>query len=79
MAKTQHWRIARSGNEHVLTYTRYAIRNKITLEIDGECFTLPKGEREEPFRLGDEQAILIIRKNGSAAIRLRSGEVAECQ
>ena len=79
MAKTQHWRVSLADGEHELTYTRYALRSTVTLTIDGECFTLPKGEREEPFRLGDEQAILIIRKNGSAAIRLRDGEITECQ
>ena len=44
-----------------------------------QTYELPWGAREEIFRLGDEQAILIVEKNGKVAIRLRDGLVPECQ
>ena len=78
MAKKQKWHIlGADGTEHVLTYTYSAFRREVTLTIDGECFLLPKGERQEPFRLGDEQAMLIIHRSGRAAIRTREGEAQE--
>lgn len=77
MAKTQRFTIVLDEKAHHLTYRRSFFWNHVELEIDGERYELPKGEREEPFRLGDEQAILCIRKNGSAAIRTRFGEATE--
>ena len=47
------------------------------MQIDDQTFELPWGAREEIFRLGDEQAVLIVAKNGKIAIRLRDGLVAE--
>ena len=77
MAKTQHFTIVLDEETHHLTYRRSFFWNHVELVIDGERYELPKGAREEPFRLGDEQAILCIRKNGSAAIRTRLGEATE--
>ena len=54
------------------------IRNEhIRMEIDGESFTLPRTQREEIFRLGDEQAILCVDRKGRATIRLRDGVIEE--
>ncbi|MBQ7336995.1 MAG: hypothetical protein IJW40_00920 [Clostridia bacterium] len=58
--------------------TRHPLRKKLTMQIDDETFELPWGAREEIFRLGDEQAVLCVAKNGRIAIRLRDGEVPEC-
>lgn len=77
MAKTQLFTIVLDGEEHHLTYRRSLFWRHVELTIDGERYELPRGAREEPFRLGDEQAILCIRKDGSAAIRTRLGEAAE--
>ena len=77
MAKTQRWLISLDDGEHKLSCTRSVFRKQLRLTIDGESFSLPKGAREEPFRLGDEQAILVVRKNGSVTIRMRDGEMSE--
>lgn len=77
MAKKQTWRVELDGVEHTLTYTRPTFASYILFQIDGDCFELPRGAREEPFRLGDEQAALCIRRNGKASIRLREGELPE--
>lgn len=77
MAKRQYWEITLDGKTHRLTYTRRAFCSKVVLDIDGDRFELPRGEREEPFRLGDEQAILCIDRHGRAAIRTRQGTVEE--
>ncbi len=75
MAKKQCFLIELEGEQHRVIYTRPAFSSKLVVEIDGEQFTLPRGAREEPFRLGDEQAILSIAKNGKASVRTRRGEV----
>ena len=77
MAKKQYFLIALDGEEHKIIYTRAAFSRSVTIEIDGEAFELPRGAREEPFRLGDEQAILTIAKNGKASISTRLGVAAE--
>ena len=79
MAKRQYWEIAMDGQTHRLTYTKRAFCATVTLNIDGTSFELPRGEREEPFRLGDEQAILGIDRHGRATIRTREGIVPEWQ
>ncbi len=77
MAKIQRFTIVLDGEEHHLTYRRSIFWRHVELVIDGERYELPKGAREEPFCLGDEQAILCIRKDGSVAIRTRLGEAIE--
>ena len=77
MAKIQRFTVTLDGVEHKLVYHRSAFWRHVVLEIDGERYELPRGERQEPFILGGEQAVLIIRKNGSAAIQTREGEAKE--
>jgi hypothetical protein len=77
MPRTQRFVVTLDGVTHTLIYTRSAFWRHVVLEIDGERYDLPKGAREEPFRLGDEQAILRISKNGDAAIFTREGEVQQ--
>ena len=75
MPRTQRFIVTLDGVTHTLVYTRSAFWRHVVLDIDGERYELPKGAREEPFRLGAEQAILRIQKNGDAAILTREGEV----
>lgn len=77
MAKIQRFTVTLDGVEHKLVYRRGVFWRHVVLEIDGEKYELPRGERQEPFILGGEQAVLIIRRNGSAAIQTREGEVQE--
>jgi hypothetical protein len=77
MPRTQRFVVTLDGVTHTLIYTRSAFWRHVVLEIDGERYDLPKGAREEPFRLGDEQAILRISNNGDAAIFTREGEVQQ--
>lgn len=77
MPRTQRFCVTLDGVTHTLIYTRSAFWRHVVLEIDGERFELPRGEREEPFRLGDEQAILRIKRDGSAAILTRDGEIPQ--
>ena len=71
MAKKQTWRVVLDGVAHTLTYTRPTFGSCIVFQLDGDRFELPRGAREEPFRLGDEQAVLCIHRNGKASVRLR--------
>ena len=77
MAKIQRFTVTLDGVEHKIVYRRGVFWRHVVLEIDGEKYELPRGERQEPFILGGEQAVLIIHKNGSAAIQTREGEVQE--
>ena len=77
MAKVQKWEIELNGEKFSLVYTRKALSGKVSMEINGEKFILPRKEREEIFRLGDEQAILCVDRKGKASIRIKNGEVAE--
>ena len=77
MARIQRFHVLCGDVEHELIYTRPRFSHHVVLEIDGERFELPKGERQEPFRLGEEQAILCIGCDGRASILVRGGEVRE--
>ena len=77
MAKVQQWNVTQGDVTHRLVYTRSFWSSKVTLQIDDEVFTLPCGARREPFRLGEEQAILHIRRSGKAQILTREGVVPE--
>lgn len=77
MAKVQRFFISRGDITHELVYTRPCFSRRVVLEIDGERFELPRGERQEPFILGGEQAILRIDRDGRASIFVREGEVRE--
>ena len=77
MAKIQYWTVTIDGETHDMVYVRRAFSRNILFEIDGDVFELPKGEREEPFRLGNEHAMLCIDRHGRASIRTRSGVLEE--
>lgn len=77
MAKKQQFHITLDGVEHEVIYTRPTFGRRVFIEIDGERYGLPRGAREEPFRLGDEQAILCIDRKGRASIRTRQGVAVE--
>ena len=76
--KNQQYFLVTCGEQtYSIRCTRYRLCKKLTMQIDDQTFELPWGAREEIFRLGDEQAVLIVAKNGKIAIRLRDGLVAE--
>lgn len=77
MAKPQKWHVDLDGTAYTITYTHRAFSGKVTVQINEENFTLPCGEREEIFRLGDEQAILCIDHRGKATIRMKQGILEE--
>ena len=77
MARVQRFSVTCSDATHTLVYRYPRLSRHLTLEIDGEAFKLPKGERQEPFILGGEQAILCIARDGRASITVRDGEVRE--
>ncbi len=77
MAKEQKWCVELDGTTYHITYTRRAFSGNVTMQINDESFTLPRGEREEIFRLGDEQAILCVDRHGKASIRLKQGMLEE--
>ena len=66
------------GRAHVVRCTYRPLRRSLVICIDdGEAYVLPAGAREELFRLGDEQAILCVKRNGSVSIRTKSGEFTQ--
>ena len=71
-----------SIERHVIECTFSRLRGRLTVSIDGESFTLPAGllglkaARREPFRLGDEQAVLTVDGRGRAGLIFR-GEAVE--
>jgi hypothetical protein len=77
MARVQRFSVTCGDATHTLVYQYKRLSRHLTLEIDGEAFRLPKGERQEPFILGGEQAILCIMRDGRANIIVREGEVRE--
>ncbi len=77
MSNKQYFFPECDGVTYHITCTRHPWRRYLELTIDEQCFTLPWGEREEIFRLGDEQAILCVARSGRVRIRLRDGEIPE--
>ena len=78
--KNQQYFLAECGEKtYPIRCIRHPFRKKLVVQIEEQSFELPWGAREEIFRLGDEQAILIVAKNGKISIRLRDGLVPECQ
>jgi hypothetical protein len=79
MAKQQIVHIpTEDGCMHDLRCVYRPLRRTITVCIDGgEQYVLPSGAREELFRLGDEQAILCVKRNGSVYVRTAKGEFYE--
>ena len=74
--KETRWQYKTEGDTLDVTYTLSRLRGRITVTIDGDVYTLPAGlfgmraARREIFRLGDEQAILVVAGNGSAELLL---------
>ena len=77
MKKEQYFAPVCDGRVYRICCSRRSFHRGIRIEIDGEAFELPWGAREEIFRLGDEQAVLCVAKNGRVSIRVRDGEVPE--
>ena len=71
------WHIQVDEENHVVTYAFARLKGKITVTIDGDGFDLPAGflglaaSKREIFRLGDEQAVLAVDKNGNAQLLFR--------
>jgi hypothetical protein len=76
--KIQYFAPVCDGKTYHIRCQRFRFRKKLLIAIDGDEFELPWGEREEIFRLGDEQAVLCVAKDGSVSIRLRDGMVPPC-
>ena len=59
----------------------FVLEGSITVTIDGESFDLPAGffglgaAKREIFRLGDEQAVLVVDKKGSAQLLFQGATV----
>ena len=77
--KCQFFSAELDGVVYRIQCTRKRFPKHLTLQIDEQTFELPWGAREEIFRLGEEQAILCVAKNGTVAIRLRDGFIPECE
>ncbi|MBQ9162711.1 MAG: hypothetical protein IJX74_05485 [Clostridia bacterium] len=80
--KKQHWKIDVDGTVCDITYG-FSRFGGITVGIDGEQFKLPAGflglgaARREIFRVGDEQAVLVVDRRGKAKLLFRSEEQKE--
>ncbi len=72
------WIVRTGDGEHTVEYKR-SIFGIVSVAIDGECFRLGYvsclKERSEPFRVGDEQCILMIKRGGKAEISAAGCEV----
>lgn len=74
--KQTRWQYTTDECTHDVTYTLSRLRGRITVAIDGDTYTLPAGlfgmraARREIFRLGDEQAILVVEGGGNAELLL---------
>lgn len=79
--KRMIWNIRTEGASHSVTYAFSRLRGKITVTIDGDSFDLPAGflgihpSRREIFRLGDEQAVLVVDGKGRASLLFRAAVV----
>ncbi len=66
---------------HTVTCDFSRLKGRITVTIDGDSFDLPAGlfglkaARREIFRLGDEQAVLVVDGGGNAALLLGGEKV----
>ena len=74
--KRTRWQYTTDECTHEVTYTLSRLQGRITVTVDGDAYTLPAGlfgmraARREIFRLGDEQAILVVTGNGNASLLL---------
>ena len=79
--QTAHWHIHTEEKEFCVSYAFSRIKGIMTINIDGEDFELPAGflgtraARREIFRIGDEQAVLVVDKKGKAELMFRGETV----
>ena len=79
--KRMAWNVQTEEQNHRVEYAFSHMRGKITVTIDGDAFELPAGflgshpARREIFRLGDEQAVLVVDGKGHAKLLFRAAEV----
>ena len=75
------WNVQTEEEKHRVEYAFSRMKGKITVTIDGDAFDLPAGflgmhpARREIFRLGDEQAVLVVDGKGGAKLLFRAAEV----
>ena len=71
------------GESHEIAYAWSRLKGRMTVTIDGDSFDVPCGllgcrtRRREPFRLGDEQAILVVDERGRAQLIVDGETVTE--
>ncbi len=79
--KQMTWSIRTEEATHRVTYAFSRLKGKVTVTIDGDSFDLPAGflgihpARREIFRLGDEQAVLVVDGKGNASLLFRAAVV----
>jgi hypothetical protein len=80
--RKQHWKINADEAVCDITYS-FSRFGGMTVGIDGENFKLPTGflglkaAKREIFRVGDEQAILVVDRKGKAKLLFRGEEQPE--
>ena len=80
--KRMTWNVHTEEENHRVDYAFSRLKGKVTVTIDGDAFDLPAGflgtrpSRREIFRLGDEQAVLVVDGKGNAKLLFRAAEVA---
>ena len=80
--KFMTWHIQTQEENHIVTYQFARLKGKMTVTIDGDGFDLPAGflgmkaSKREIFRLGDEQAVLVVDQKGRAKLLFRGEVVA---
>ena len=80
MSKKQVWNVTLDEERHEVMCEFSRAKGRITVTIDGESFDIPcglfgcKAKRREPFRLGDDQAILAVDGHGHATL-IVDGEI----
>ena len=81
--KTYTWQIKTEEEIHEVSYTFARMKGQMTVTIDGDDFALPAGflgckcAKREIFRLGDEQAILVVDKKGVPTLLFQGQAVAQ--
>ncbi len=75
------WQIQTEEATHHVAYAFSRLKGSITVTIDEDSFDLPAGflgthpARREIFRLGDEQAVLVVDGKGKATLLFRAAVV----
>lgn len=79
--KIYTWQVAIDEKVHTVTYCFSRLKGQMTVTIDEDSFDLPAGflglkaKRREIFRLDDEQAVLVVEKNGQPSLLFRGKSV----